>query len=601
MNIEKVHVSWFKGFKDFELICLPFTSLVGPNNSGKTSILQAIQLFHNIFIYSLGNGNTPNLTNFQESSDPSSQITKVSFGDPDAIWLQKNTTNPCKITVVFSNGYEVYLEISGLNRYKINIQKEGLSLNRNLNEPSHAEAITEIYNLKPLFVPSMSAVSSVERFIAFPNLQNQLNEGRATEIWRANIYWQYNNGAKDTFDKAVTEVRRYLPNVRILPPKLDMDHTPKFLIQYEEDETIFDIGVSGSGLRTLLGLAVVLHTSDSKCMLFDEPDAHLHGTLQRIVARMLLDHAAEHNLQIFTTSHAPDFVSEIPVDQLVWIDRTKRGGETSNELGIYLVELGSVTQAEAIKAYGANKILFVEGKLDKDMLSQMLDLARIKNPFKDKEVVCANLPNGKGDQIYLLAHQGFLRETFKMRVKIACVKDRDYELNSPSIGTSATDNSPLIVSLTRKEIENYFLDPKVIHDAVQASANKRQKHDGEVIQIPSPQEIEDKLHSILDEPEIKNHIKHHVIPQFRKTLSSSKDDASKEKESEDWFNENWTNRSWQLKQCPGKTVLRLLRSWLQKEYKLTISDTLLIDSLNSCPDDILELGKKLEGYFYSSQ
>ena len=48
--IKHIHIENFKCFKDFDLDLGPFNVLVGPNDSGKTSLLQAIRLAHGVLV-----------------------------------------------------------------------------------------------------------------------------------------------------------------------------------------------------------------------------------------------------------------------------------------------------------------------------------------------------------------------------------------------------------------------------------------------------------------------------------------------------------------------------------------------------------------------
>ncbi len=83
--IEELRLTSFRGFRDFALKCSEFTTLVGVNSSGKTSILQAVQFLYDLVIFAFGNREEPDFTSPQWSSNPSSQIQRLSFGDPDAL------------------------------------------------------------------------------------------------------------------------------------------------------------------------------------------------------------------------------------------------------------------------------------------------------------------------------------------------------------------------------------------------------------------------------------------------------------------------------------------------------------------------------------
>ena len=129
---------------------------------------------------------------------------------------------------------------------------------------------------------------------------------------------------------------------------------------------------------------------------------HNNGEKTTILqAQMLTQYAVENETQVIVATHGPDFIAACPVDALVWVDTQLREGRRCSDLGRTLADLGSITKADAARAYGANKILFVEGSLDQNVLRQLFGLSRRKNPFDYGSVIVANLPGGKGDQYHV--------------------------------------------------------------------------------------------------------------------------------------------------------------------------------------------------------
>ena len=373
------------------------------------------------------------------------------------------------------------------------------------------------------------------------------------------MYWLCNDGDNRNSNKVVEIVQRYLPNTVLQLPRLTHDNPPQVSIEFEENETVFDISVSGGGLRTISSLAVILHFSKSKCLLLDEPDAHLQSSLQHQVAQMLLDHALENDIQVFVTSHAPDFIAEIPVEYLTWVDRTKEESRTCNEVSQFLSELGTVTKVDAIRNYGADKILFIEGGLDRKVISQFFNCyfqenSQQINPFTDDSVIVAELPNGKGDRNSLASFQKLLLTTFKIDAKIACILDNDYEISEKKSETHSLNT--LLMSLKRKEIENYFLDSRVISTAAKKLSEQRSNRTNTKITYPNIEDVEQKLIEILDTSDICNIVKCQVVPAYRNNLSKELDSATKEAKADEWFAQKWDDPDWRIRNCPGKKVFK---------------------------------------------
>ena len=67
MHLEELDIHNFRGFKDYTLKLNPFNVLIGENNSGKTSVLQAIQLVYESIQVLFGRGEYPRFTDINPS------------------------------------------------------------------------------------------------------------------------------------------------------------------------------------------------------------------------------------------------------------------------------------------------------------------------------------------------------------------------------------------------------------------------------------------------------------------------------------------------------------------------------------------------------
>jgi len=70
---------------------------------------------------------------------------------------------------------------------------------------------------------------------------------------------------------------------------------------------------------------------------------------------MLADFSQEQGVQLVVATHAPDLISELPLESLVWIDRTRSEAGKTNSLAAFLSDLGALSKADAIRAHGATK------------------------------------------------------------------------------------------------------------------------------------------------------------------------------------------------------------------------------------------------------
>ena len=568
MQLARIKIRRFRGFKDFTVDVAKFTNFVGQNSRGKTTILQAVQFaFDTVNRARLNSNNNASCLQFDSNQD----ITRLTLTDREAIWHDKDTSQPFEIELIFDNSYRLHLQNPAAGQASLSIFQGDEPIPAS-NGPEWTE-LGEVAAIGAVYIPPIGATSGLENWQSFPQYEMAMTKGLHSEIWRNSLYWQYNDGNKVAFDDAVSMVKQYVPVEEIKPPRQGHEHQPSVVVEYIENGKTYDIGLSGSGMRSLLNLATVLMLTKSRIVMLDEPDAHLHSSLQKAVARMVQDFAYDHDIQVLVATHAPDFISECDVESIIWVDKTDHKGRQATELSKVLVDLGAIKPSEAFDSNATSKLLFVEGETDKRVLSTLLQ--RVDPQLDIKSVRIAKLPSGKSSAVAVPMAVAMLRNQGLAEFKVACLVDKDWK-----IGKETTELPEHVFELPVKEIENILLDSAAVLNAVKNELVKREK------EVPS--NLYERIKQFTEKAceSERASVCGQLRWKYRENLSPSLDHSTREKEADQWFEKQWSDPEWRLQVVGGKKVLKSVRRQLQTEFGVTITNSAILNGLSQLSDQL---------------
>lgn len=154
----------------------------------------------------------------------------------------------------------------------------------------------------------------------------------------------------------------------------------------------FEIEQNGLGFNNLIFMAVVLSElaknpeASYRSLIIEEPEAHLHPQLQAVLLGYLETIKAvegEKPVQLFVTSHSPNFASIADLDSLACLVDTGTGVETFFPRTIAfgkgkrekLVRYLDVTRAEL---FFARRVIFVEGAAELMLVNVLAEKAGFK-------------------------------------------------------------------------------------------------------------------------------------------------------------------------------------------------------------------------------
>jgi ABC-type branched-subunit amino acid transport system ATPase component len=358
-----VEIENFKRYGDVQRLELDHPSvLIGPNNCGKTSALQAIAL------WSIGLktwvAESENSKAEKRTGKALNRLNMLSVPVPKTrhLWNNlKTTKRDLRITVgVEFKGQivPVTMEFTHHSSDELVYCKPGAAL------PTDDPAFAAVAALEVSLLYPMSGITADEAVILPKRIEYLMGRGSTAEVLR-NICLLLAEGAPEDW-KQVTELMRRLFHVRLGTPKVNDNGGVD--LAYTQDGTVgeMDLGLSGRGFQQMLLIFSHLFLHKKGVLLIDEPDAHLEILRQRQVFTLLRDIAHRNGSQVILVTHSEVVLSEA-LDTNLTLILDGRADDLAGKQEI----------RDALKHYGAEHyvraretghVLYVEGSTDIDML-----------------------------------------------------------------------------------------------------------------------------------------------------------------------------------------------------------------------------------------
>jgi len=313
-----------RNFKSFENISFELGDrvvLVGPNNSGKTSALQALTLWETglkRWLEKRGASEAPlkrpGITiNRRELFSVPVPSANLLWRDLHVRESSKRGTTNIRIDIIVTGvtagkEWRCGLEFDYANEESFYCRPLRLDEGKN---PNRMPVPAEAGEIQLAFLPPMSGLTSSETRLDAGAINVRLGEGRTTEVLRNLCYQvlQSENGSERW--RGIVDRIESLFGVRLEEPDYDKGRGEILLSYRDIGRNIrLDISSSGRGLQQTLLLLAHLNVNRGGVLMLDEPDAHLEVLRQRQTYKLISDTAAAVNSQIIAASHSEIVLNE---------------------------------------------------------------------------------------------------------------------------------------------------------------------------------------------------------------------------------------------------------------------------------------------------
>lgn len=462
--ITKFTISNFKRLDEVEIELGNSVVFIGPNNSGKTSALQAFAL------WDLGWRRWAEKRDDSQAKDrPGVSINRrdlnaVPVPSARLLWRDLHTRETSRKSGK-QKTENVFIRLSAegvhhdkpwtcaLDFYYANEE----SFYCRLAEPANGRVPDGARAHNIVFLPPMSGLADREYRKESGEIAVLIGEGRTAEVLR-NLCWQlYSREDKSGWKNLLQHINAMF-GVELREPVYIRERSEITLSYREASGVELDISSSGRGCQQVLLLLSYLMANPGAVLLLDEPDAHLEILRQRDVYNLLTRIAAETNSQVIAASHSEVVLQEAAERDVVvaFVGKPHRMDTRSRHQVKKALE--SIRMADYFIAQQKGWMLYVEGSTDLAILQKLAE----RLDHKAKDILRAKVPvNYLGSNKPQEARDHFhgLREAKPDLVGVALFDRLDRELHS---------GSALVEKMwTRREIENYLVTPESLRAFVQ--------------------------------------------------------------------------------------------------------------------------------------
>ncbi len=372
--LTKIKLRNFKRFGSVEVDLGNPVVFIGPNNSGKTSALQALALWQ----VGLSRWNEKRKGKGLPEKRPGVTINRrdllaVPVPNANLLWRNLHVRDVKKGEAgQVTTNVRVDIIVEGVTSDKP--WKCGLEFDYANDESFYCRPLRapddqsgrrmsipqDAMNVLVAFLPPMSGLAANETRLDQGAINVRVGEGQTAGVLR-NLCFVIHSNKPELWKKLVEQIEELFGST--LEPPRYIPERGELEMAYVKKDVRLDLSSSGRGLQQTLLLLAYMYANPNSVLLLDEPDAHLEILRQRQIYQLLTDVARANGNQVIAASHSEVILNEAAGRDLViafvgkphpMIDRGSQVMKALEEIGF----------EQYYQAEQTGWVLYLEGSTD---------------------------------------------------------------------------------------------------------------------------------------------------------------------------------------------------------------------------------------------
>lgn len=581
-TITRVDFIDYKAFSQMTVRLQHMNILVGPNNCGKSTILDAFRTLDTAIRRARNKsperiigpeGRTLGYPLVSESLPMSIENVHTDYEEIPSL-VNFRFSNSSLLTLYFPEDGGAYLIPEG---------NEGAIIS--------ARDFNRAFPTRISVVPVLGPVEHEERIRTPDTVRNGLATHRASRHFRN--YWRYFG---EDFDQFAALIKRTWPGMEILPPELTDISSQTLQMFCLENRMTRELYWSGFGFQIWCQLLThISRCRNDSLLIVDEPEIYLHPDIQRQLLGILRDAGPD----ILLATHSSEIMGEADPSEILLVDKHKKTVERLRDIDSVqaaLNTIGSIQNITLAQLARNRRVLFVEAFDDFRILrrfAKRIGLNELATGVDFTPVESGGFSNW--ERVRSLGWG--MEKTIGKALKLGAVFDRDFwpdeQINK--ILNELCEHLNFASIHQRKEIENYLLVPSVLQRALERAVGDRSKRQDST--PPTVWAVSDVLAEIT-EPRHSSIQGQYIAKRSSYFKSTKEDPANIAATAIEQLNQKWANIETRMEVIPGKEILAALRQRIQEDFSVTLTHNRIIDAFHKdeIPEDMISLLNSLEKF-----
>ncbi len=463
--ITQVTLRNFKSIEEQTYDFTPFDLIVGRNNSGKSTILQALAIWQfciDEFRRAKRRGKTGKqvvLPNF----------TALPVPEFNLLWRDKTDRKYSSFNGTKKQEFIlIEIQVTWLtNSPELTQQSFGVKLRYGSPQTLYAIPVEGWEHFRTLegeqegqdsqfpiiaYVPPFSGLEPSEEWRDEGPLRKQIGKAQPGSVLRNLLFRVWEKDSQDWL-----EIQRMMQRwfgIDLQEPRYERGVDTQIICEYQQGSKSYDIIAGGSGFHQALTLLAFFYGYQPTTILLDEPDAHLHVNLQREILEYFRNQRPPHKItQFLIATHAEAFVQGVDARQIVsLLDKTPKRIRSTPAILTAMAEVSNL-EVTQLSVFPTPILLYVEGETDERLLRSWAAVLGIEDCVR--QVYFRIMWGGSKEKMSEDSQQHFngIKQIIPNARRLILFDYDEEKSFHPE------PNNPVLLEWRRKNIENYLLVP----------------------------------------------------------------------------------------------------------------------------------------------